>query len=105
MATNYHSERTRIERFIDDAVTRIKVGASRQDGPAVYRGATDLAQSVDELLTLVGADTVGGGDDCPDCGQYIPDAIDILAEGEGLDRDEYGLTDCEQDYLDSRGEL
>ena len=79
----FHNERRRGEQFLNAANIRFRCAINGKNPDAAYRAATDLAQVIDELLTLVGADTVGGGDDCPDCGQYVPDAIDILTEGEG----------------------
>jgi len=82
----YHTTRRRLERAITVAVARLLSAAVRQDRTVVQRAAEDLAQSVDEMLVLVGGHELQGSGqllDCPDCGQYVPDALDILTEGEG----------------------
>ena len=90
MATDqqiFHTKRRRIDQFINACVVRMRVAAQSQHTDNVQRAAEDLAQSVDELLVLVGGHPLtdtSAHEDCPDCGQVVyPDAVDILAEGEG----------------------
>jgi hypothetical protein len=78
----FHSERRRCEQFFNAAVIRFRGAVNTQRVPAAERAATDLLQVIDEMLMLVGLPALTG-EDCPDCGQFIPDAVDILAEGEG----------------------
>lgn len=79
--SKYHAERRRIMQFINAAAIRLQAAAASKATDRVQRAAEDMAQAVDELLDLVGGNALSY--DCPDCGQYIVDAIDILAEGEG----------------------
>jgi hypothetical protein len=71
------------ERFLNVTVANLLSAVNAKNSKDAYRAATDLAQVTDDLLSMVGAPDVHGGVDCPDCGQYVPDAIDILTEGEG----------------------
>lgn len=79
----WQMKRISAERFLNQTVDTFKSAVGHMNAQDSYRAATDLAQVVDDLLSMVGAPQVGGGTDCPDCGQYVPDAVDILAEGEG----------------------
>lgn len=97
----FHNERQRCEQFLNAVVVRFRAAVSAKQADAARNAATDLAQVIDELLELVGEDPVWGSDDCPDCGQFVPDAIDILTEGEGED----DITESQQVWLDSYGEL
>ena len=69
----YHSERRRLDQFINAAVLRLRTGAQRQDTEYAQRAAEDLAQAIDELLALMGGHQLNSGQvlDCPDCGQYL----------------------------------
>jgi hypothetical protein len=51
----YNGERRRIEQFINAAVIRLNIAARSKSVEPASRAATDLAQAVDELLTLMGA--------------------------------------------------
>jgi hypothetical protein len=91
----FHTERRRCEQFFNAAAIRFRGAVSTRSTGAAVRAAQDLQQVIDEMLELAGVTpkySPFGYDDCPDCGQ-------------ALDRDEEGLTEGEQEYLDSRGEL
>lgn len=78
----FHTERRRCEQFFNAACIRFRGAVGSQRTDAANRAATDLLQVIDEMLELAGCEALMGND-CPDCGQYYPDAVDILAEGEG----------------------
>ena len=70
----YHSERRRIDQFINAAVIRLRAAASSQQRDNAQRAAEDLTQSVDELLDLMGGHKLLDHGDCPDCGQIVEES-------------------------------
>ena len=95
----FHGERRRAEHFVQASLVTFLSAVGRLDHKGAERASTDLAQGIDDLLALVGGHRLSDEEslDCPDCGQYIPDAIDILTEGEGDD-----ITEGEQVWLDDQ---
>ena len=71
----YHQERRRLDQFINAAMIRLRAAAVSADKDRMQRAAEDMAQSVDELLALVGGHELNSGQqlDCPDCGQVLDD--------------------------------
>jgi hypothetical protein len=88
----FHTKRRRCEQFLNATVIQFRSAVHGQKTNAARRAATDLAQVIDEMLVLAGDEPLtGNGLDCPDCGQFVG-------------RDEEGLTEGEQAFLDGRGE-
>jgi len=80
----WQAKRRRMEQFFNAATIRFRTAVAADQRDLADRASTDLLQVIDEMLVHIGLPVLtGSGQDCPDCGQFYPDAVDILTEGEG----------------------
>lgn len=84
----WQNQRRKLEQFFNATTIRFRTAVSADNADLADRAATDLLQVIDEMLVHVGLPALTGPEDCPDCGQVLDD-----------------ITEDEQNYLDSRGEL